>query len=185
VIGVQSALSNGESNPDIPQPYQSEEYREGFFESPLAGVDKENHEAIMKANLKLFQLVRPEKLFMNAAVSENYKRFALLAQEHFSAVVFLKMVVNALKNRINQSVNLNAESFEGDVEIAKLPREAVVAKWCIYTRTSPELLFLSDKHQGGGMWFCFCFLFFFLVPADFKINSAISSKLMGRPSWSL
>jgi hypothetical protein len=124
--------------PQIAEPFQSLDYREEVSESEGTGVEKELDEAMRRAILKIFQLVRPEKLFLlHQEVPDEYKRFTLLGQEHFSCLVFLKMLMNSLLATIEHN---------SDNSIAQ--EASVTSKWCIYTRTSPELFVLADKQKG-------------------------------------
>jgi hypothetical protein len=113
-------------------PFKSEDYHDDFEESNYTGHSREIHQAIIRGNVRLFQLVRPEKLFLVHKDINRYTKYALLAQEHFSCIVFLKMLMKNLRSKMNAGMK-------------------VESKWKIYTRTSPELLFLSDKLQDRGI----------------------------------
>eukprot|EP01114_Cavostelium_apophysatum_P014001 TRINITY_DN3512_c0_g1_i9.p1 TRINITY_DN3512_c0_g1~~TRINITY_DN3512_c0_g1_i9.p1 ORF type:complete len:5234 (+),score=1501.00 TRINITY_DN3512_c0_g1_i9:231-15932(+) len=95
--------------------------------SPL----KRLREWIRYANLHLIQLIRPESAFFCRKLPKAYVSEYLLRQEHFNLIRFL--------HRLLRSHFFPAEKQKNQSN-----------KWCVFTRSSGELLRLhSDSHLKG------------------------------------
>ncbi|KAH3762622.1 AAA+ ATPase [Pelomyxa schiedti] len=91
-------------------------------------------EYIRKINFHLLKLGRPESMYLCKRIPKIYLREYLLSQEHFSIYRFLEQLCKA-----------SASNSDDPTKTAVMSQYA--SKWCVFTRTSAELLKLPHDEQ--------------------------------------
>jgi len=129
---LQAVERANERDCKIPQIMPSFRLNDGDAEDTLGNwgatklISDEIRCLIQEANLKIFQLIRPEQMFpLYKSIPRSYKRELLCLQEHFNAIIFLQSLVS----------NPN-------------PKRETSKKWCIYTRSTADLIQVESSEHS-------------------------------------
>ncbi|KAH3763811.1 AAA+ ATPase [Pelomyxa schiedti] len=118
-------------------------------------------EYMIKANLHILQLAKPESIYFCKQLPERYKYSYLLEQEHFSFYRFLGYLVqvhfsiapHAPSKSLDATSNQRERTEPTATTVVVSQRGEYSSKWCVFTRTSAEIITLpTDKNLQSKMF---------------------------------
>jgi len=138
-IIYQSIERARDGKPIMPDPYcvlpieELAKIQEDYLGAARAQTSGEIRFLIRQGLMKLFQLARPEQVFLVESFPQSYLQEYMLAQEHFNMVIFQRSLLASLQSALN--------AWDGSSAL----NTPFARKWCVYTRSSADVTSIAVK----------------------------------------